>query len=1129
MNFRLASYFFSISLFLSSLTLDAQVAEQCRFDQLHKKRMTEDPGFSDGVKAARKQIDKILFEQQQQLIQPTSGAQYQIIDDVLQIPVVVHVVHTGTAVGVGANIAQSQIDSAIIALNDRFRKTPGTHGDASGVDTKIQFVLASRDPDCNSSTGVVRVNGSSVTNYASQGISAGVTSGADEVDVKNLSRWPNSDYMNIWVVSEIENNNAGFGIQGYAYFPGASAVVDGLVVQHSSFGISGTVNSWNNLNRTVTHEVGHYLGLYHTFEGDSSGVSCPPVTNGCGTGLGDCVTDTEPHIRSSSNCPTGSTNTCTGGTVGLVIRNYMDYSSQTCADMYTTGQKSVMRSALFGPRRSLLSSQSYLAPDTLTLANASCTPQTTNLSNLFAIGVTNVTLDSLNVTSPGSVSDSGYVDRTCSQVEYLEASTTYKLSITTGPSNDEDVRVYIDYNGDGDFLDTLELVYTNDSDTHHTGTITTPSNVVFNEKLRMRVLSEWHGLTANLNIGGSCYNPTYGQAEDFAIVFEDTTTTPSAGCASTTNGTWNVSASTLWSCGVIPDSTVDVVISSGDSVAITSNATVNKLRIENNGILFLAAGVELVIKGDSLQLEGGSQGGKLNCSSGSFITMRGQAGNTQYIVNEANDPLRFANLILNNADDVELASGGDFELTEGLFFKNDPLVNNADEFTFISDSVSTGHIAEFVSTAGISGNDVTIQRYVSSRLAEWNSVGVSGVVTDLEDLDGEIATSGFTGTDTPSGSASIQYWDNSSNQYVTPTNTSDSFLIGRGYQVWLDNSSGQWTGANWDVSGEVNTDETNLDVNSGGAGWNFLANPFPAFLDFQTINDDYSEIVGDEFWYYDADSVTFNARGPNTFIPPGQGFWIKWSSGSGTMDLDLTNHIRSDLGTSELFKREIKEQLKLIMMNESRSAADAIYIRKQVSTTAQMDDEDIPIIQLPTTKAVSLSMNTSGYDLMVNHVDPLKSHEIILQASVTQPGKYHLKLRGTRHFTRNYCLSLIVDGQTIDLVKNSATSVHFEDDKLSKNMILRLDRKEQCEKSDEMMEFASVYSDSKTIIIKPNNPEALINEIEVFNSIGAKVFGMTGVRGLGNYRLNLNDAPSGIYLVRIAGLESEYVEKVVLH
>ena len=502
---------------------------ECASHTRHNTLLQTDPDYAARITANEAAIQNII---QNQSARSGSG--------VLTIPVVVHVIHTGQAVGTGANISMTQINSAIDALNDRFRKTPGTHGDASGVDVEIEFCLASRDPNCNATTGVVRVDGSGVTNYATEGITAGDGSGADEVAVKDLSRWPNTDYYNVWVVTEIEDNNGLFGIQGYAYFPGASSSVDGTVIMHTAFGTTGTVNSFNNLNRTFTHEVGHGLNLYHTFEGDNSGASCPSASNGCGSGVGDCCSDTEAHIRASSNCPTG-TNACTGSAYAGVSNNYMNYSSQSCANMFTSDQRDRMRAALCGTRASLLTSLGCVAPGSPTIANASCSPNTTNLSNGFGIGVTNLTIGSLlDVTSSGAVNDGGYMDRTCNQVVELTANTTYSISVGTGSANNEDCIVYIDYNNDGDFDDAGEQIFADNVtsgspvNATHSGSFTTPASVLTDTDLRLRVVSDWY----NNSITGPCYAPTFGQVEDFAIRFPagNTTQVTSSDCGTTPSG-----------------------------------------------------------------------------------------------------------------------------------------------------------------------------------------------------------------------------------------------------------------------------------------------------------------------------------------------------------------------------------------------------------------------------------------------------------------------------------------------------------------------------------------------------------------------------------------------------------------
>ncbi len=489
---------------LSFFSLLSIAQEQCLTDNKHKKLLLEDSSYSQRYYSFFNQVNSNLG------LNSNQAFILQGDTDTLEVPLVVHIIHKGEAVGVGSNIADSQIIDAVNVLNDRFRKTPGTHGDGNGVDTKIQFVLAKRAPNCDSTNGIVRVNGSSVAGYSANGITS-----TNEIQIKALSRWPSSNYVNIWVVSEIDGNNGGFGTQGYAYFPGASPQVDGIVVMNTCFGTIGTVNAWNNLNRTLTHELGHYFGLFHTFEGDSLGNQCPPIVNGCGSDLGDCCGDTEHHIRAASNCPVGI-NGCTSAAWAGVEDNYMNYSNQSCATDFTANQSARMRATLLSARAGLLTSYGYVDPPLSSITAASCSPNTTNLANNSGIGIRNVSIgDVLNVSTSTAVRDSGYLDFTCTQIISLDTGVAYDIEVLTGFFNDEDVRVYLDYNNDGDFLDTAELIFSNNADTFHQGSFTPYSLLVLNDTLRLRIISDWF----NNNITGPCYTPEYGQVEDYAVVF----------------------------------------------------------------------------------------------------------------------------------------------------------------------------------------------------------------------------------------------------------------------------------------------------------------------------------------------------------------------------------------------------------------------------------------------------------------------------------------------------------------------------------------------------------------------------------------------------------------------------------
>ena len=283
-----------------------------------------------------------LFNLERRLIRHENQNRELRDGDICVIPTVVHVIHTGEAIGSGSNISDAQIQSAIAALNEDFRKVAGSNGDGAGADIGVEFCLALRDPDGNSSNGIVRIDGSVVTDYAEEGIGVGQGTGADEVDLKSLSVWPKDDYLNIWVVNEIEDNDGGSGIQGFAYFP-FNSVKDGVTILHNSFGTVGNLKNYTDMNRTTTHEVGHFLGLYHTFQNstDCDETNCQSQ--------GDRVCDTPVTVINSS-C---SSPECSGT---QQVENYMDYTGQACKNMFTEGQKVRMRYTLLEERGSLLES-----------------------------------------------------------------------------------------------------------------------------------------------------------------------------------------------------------------------------------------------------------------------------------------------------------------------------------------------------------------------------------------------------------------------------------------------------------------------------------------------------------------------------------------------------------------------------------------------------------------------------------------------------------------------------------------------------------------------------------------------------------------------------------------------------
>jgi len=223
-----------------------------------------------------------------------------------QIKVAWHVIYSGST----GNIPQSQIDAQIAELNKAYS---GFYG---GANTGYTFVLASVDRT-NSSKWFRMTPGSSAETNAKQAL---------DVDVAHR--------LNIYSCKPGQN------LLGWAYFPNSYPENDwhhGVVIHYGS--VPGGYLAPYNLGGTADHEVGHYLGLYHTFQG-----GCTPP--------GDQVADTPDEATPTSGCPAGKNTCATAG--DDPIHNYMDYSTDACYTEFTPGQDARMDAIVPVYRPSLL-------------------------------------------------------------------------------------------------------------------------------------------------------------------------------------------------------------------------------------------------------------------------------------------------------------------------------------------------------------------------------------------------------------------------------------------------------------------------------------------------------------------------------------------------------------------------------------------------------------------------------------------------------------------------------------------------------------------------------------------------------------------------------------------------------
>lgn len=301
----------SLFILLTSLVYSQQ--RKCAVSQQNTN--TEDRNFH-----LQQEISRVINSSNRSLRQTVEA---------ITIPVVVHVIHNTISREIGGpnngNISNEQIYSQIKVLNNDFRKqrnTAGFNNSPIGADMELNFELARFTPEGLPSSGIVRVYNAK-RNYDVF---------SDNEFLSSLSYWDSNRYLNIWVTT-LQNNYI-----GYAEFPTGdfngldfnetNARTDGVIIDHEVFGNqTGTATGGQyTFGRTVTHEVGHWFGLIHTW-GDAF----------CGT---DYCEDT-PKVDGPNNTLSclATRSTCDGVSRIPMIENYMDYTPDSCMNIFTVDQK----------------------------------------------------------------------------------------------------------------------------------------------------------------------------------------------------------------------------------------------------------------------------------------------------------------------------------------------------------------------------------------------------------------------------------------------------------------------------------------------------------------------------------------------------------------------------------------------------------------------------------------------------------------------------------------------------------------------------------------------------------------------------------------------------------------------
>ncbi len=473
-----------IALLLSWVTFSAKAQERnCHTMDVFEQQVQENPSLLDKMNSIESRTQSFIEK---------SDAYRSAVSGVVTIPVVVHVIYNNS----NENISQAQIQSQIDVLNEDYRKL---NSDANLVpsefasvaaDIEVEFVMATTDPSGNATSGITRKS-SSRTEW-------GTNDDMKKTSQGGVAAWDASKYLNMWVC------NIGGGILGYAQFPGGSLSTDGVVMSPQYFGSSdkGTgffLSAPFDKGRTATHEVGHWLNLRHIW-GDGN------------CSADDYVSDTPVSGNPNYGCPNYPTNSCSA-TGNDMTMNYMDYVDDNCMYMFTAGQKSRML-ALFstgGFREGFVTDGGGTDPEP-----TYCASKGNSVADEW---IANVTVAGLNKSTSAN---GGYADFTSTSVD-LAAGSSNSVSLSPGFSGtayNEYWRIWIDFNNNGDFSDSGELVYDAGSLSNSTvtGTLNIPSGAATGAT-RMRVSMKYNGAST------PCETFSYGEVEDYTVNITSATAT----------------------------------------------------------------------------------------------------------------------------------------------------------------------------------------------------------------------------------------------------------------------------------------------------------------------------------------------------------------------------------------------------------------------------------------------------------------------------------------------------------------------------------------------------------------------------------------------------------------------------
>ncbi len=443
----------------------------------------------------------------------------------------------------------------------------------------------------------------------------------------------------------------------------------------------------------------------------------------------------------------------------------------------------------------------------------------------------------------------------------------------------------------------------------------------------------------------------------------------------TVNNTW-----TTLSCNQLNIATGAIFNAGSGTINITSN-------LSNAGV-FTGQTSTVVMNGTSAQTIGGA--GVVNAN----------------------------NLMLDNLAGVTIVSGSGGVRVRNYVYVNKGVFNTNGILTLTSDATSTGMIAP-LTTGSITGN-VTVQRYSNRTVGGWYNLACPIQYATVQDWNDDLVTTGFAGSDFPPPGYTfnnVRHYDESvagvmNNGYVGVNNINETLIARKGYFVYMNAGV-----MNLDVTGTIYSGTQTMPVsftNTGSGsndGWNFLANPYPCTIDWNSANWTKTN-MNNAVYVWNANLNQYSSyvngvgtNGDSRYIPSSQSFFVVANAASPSLILQenckslVQGTYRSAEEPAEVFTLSI----------ESGNFYDETsLVLSGVGSLDFESDFDAYKLRSPMTEAPYLAtISTEGLDLSINSFSGLEEQTIIpLRLEVGETGTYTISHQGLQAFSNGACLAL---------------------------------------------------------------------------------------------------------------------------